>query len=150
MFIRYLLLIFCFFSISACVSHDGIGEYRVATIGNAQRTVEAIILSKKDIVLIKPTSGAGANAGAALGGAIAADSSDDAAVIVAGIIGGAIIGNNIEASAGSTEGYEYLIETETGKLMTVVQPKNIQEVLREGDKALLIYGYPHKLVKDPR
>ena len=145
-----ILLIMFIWSLSACSSQDRVGEYRVASIGNAQRTVEASILSVKPITLIKSPSGAGANAGAAFGGALAAESSDNAAVIVAGIIGGAIIGNNIEASNGAMRGYEYLLQTEMGKLVTVAQPEQNYDVLQEGDKALLIYGYPHRLVKDPR
>ena len=148
--LKRFFLIATLLSLSACVSQDGVGEYRVASIGNAQRTVEATILSTKPVMLIRSPSGAGANAGGLLGAAMAAESSDNAAVIVAGLIGGVIIGNNIENSIGSIQGFEYLIQTQTGKLITVAQPSQGNDLLMEGNKALLIYGYPHRLVKDPR
>jgi outer membrane lipoprotein SlyB len=81
---------------------------------------------------------------------LAAESSDNAAIIIAGIIGGAIIGNNIEASAGVLQGHEYLLETETGKLLTVAQPDSGNDILGIGSAAILVYGYPHRLTRDPR
>ena len=72
------------------------------------------------------------------------------AIIIAGIIGGAIIGNNIEASAGVLQGHEYLLETETGKLLTVAQPDSGNDILGIGSAAILVYGYPHRLTRDPR
>ena len=134
----------------SCASQDGVGEYRVATIGNANRSVTATVLSVKQVRIVRRTSGAGAQAGGALGGALAAESSDNAAIIIAGIIGGAIIGNNIEASAGVLQGHEYLLETETGKLLTVAQPDSGNDILGVGTPAILVYGYPHRLTRDPR
>ena len=134
----------------SCASNDGVGEYRVATIGNASRSVAASVLSVKEVQIVRGTSGVGAQAGGALGGAIAAESSDNAAIIIAGIIGGAILGNNIEASGHVLQGHEYLLETETGKLLTVVQPDAGNEILTIGTPAILVYGYPHRLVRDPR
>jgi len=148
-FLRVSIITFCGILLAACVN-DGVGKYRIQSIGNAQRSVAAIVLSTKPVIIAKATSGAGANAGGALGGAIALDNSDSATAIVAGIVAGAVIGNLVEAQGNTYEGTEYLIESETGLLLTVAQVNGNNEIFSKGDKVVLVYGYPHRLIKDPR
>lgn len=135
--------------LASCTT-DNVGKYRVQSIGNAQRSVTATVLSAGPVLITKDTSGAGANAGGALGGAMAFDGSDSAAVLVAGIIAGAVIGNALEAQGNTYEGTEYIIETETGLLLTVAQVNKTGEIFKAGERVILVYGYPHKLVRDPR
>ena len=146
---RIIPLILCGVLLTACVK-DGTGKYRVQSVGNAQRSISAIVLSTSPVIIAKDTSGAGSNSGGALGGALAIDNSDSATVLVAGIIAGAVIGNAIEAQGNTYEGTEYLIETEAGLLLTIAQVNKNGELHRKGDRVVLIYGYPHRLIRDPR
>ena len=136
--------------LSACVQ-DGVGKYRVQSVGNAQRSVAAVVLSAKPVLITQDTSGAGANAGGALGGAIALDNnSDSATALVAGVIAGAVVGEMIEAHGNAFEGTEYVIESTTGLILAVAQVNEQSEIFRQGDRVILVYGYPHRLIRDPR
>lgn len=148
-FLRISMITLCGILLASCVK-DGVGKYRVQSIGNAQRSVAAIVLSTKSVIIAQDTSGAGANAGGALGGAIAIDNSNSAAAVVAGIIAGAVVGDIVESQGNTFDGTEYVIESETGLLLTVAQVNRDDEIFDIGDRVILVYGYPHRLIKDPR
>ena len=144
-------LIFIFVGFAGCAAtNDGQGVYRVQSVGNAQRSMEAIILTAKPVLIVRANSGAGANAGGLAGGVIAAENSDNAGVIVAGIIAGVVIGDAIESSGNRFNGHEYVIENKRGALLTVAQVDDGSEIFEPSDNVILIYGYPHRLIKDPR
>ena len=149
-----LFLPICIFALSGCFSvnqpHDGYGQYRIATIGNSQRSIPAVVISARKVTIKELNSGAYAEAGGWLGGAMAAENSDNSAVIIAGVIAGAVVGNAMEDAKNIIAGTEYVIEADTGRLFTVAQVDANSDILKKGDRALLVYGYPHKLVKDPR
>jgi outer membrane lipoprotein SlyB len=50
---------------------------------------------------------------------------------------------------GQTEysGFEYVVETSNGNLMTLVQGS---PTLNVGDRVLILYGSPSRLIADPR
>lgn len=133
-----------------CATTDGEGRYRVATIGNAKRSVEAVVISSQPVHVKSETSGAGRALGGATGGAIALNNSDNVGVIIAGIIGGAIIGNVIEESANIHAATEYVLKTVTNAIFTVVQVNKSNPIFYSGDKVILVYGYPSRLIADPR
>lgn len=147
---KFALISLCALLLSACNTTDGVGQYRVQSIGKAQRTTAAVVLSTRPVVVIEETTGAGANAGAAMGGALALDNSDSAAVLVAGIIAGSIIGDAIEAEGNTHNATEYVLQTEHDMLLTVAQINENNEIFSAGDKVVLVYGTPHKLIRDPR
>jgi outer membrane lipoprotein SlyB len=70
--------------------------------------------------------------------------------LVAGIIAGAVVGDLIEANGNTYEGTEYVIESVTGLLLTVAQVNRDEEVSSKEDRVILVYGYPHRLIRDPR
>ena len=144
-------LMFILLGLAGCAAtNDGQGVYRVQSVGNAQRSMEAVVLTAKPVLIVRSNSGAGANAGGLAGGVIAAENSDDAGVIIAGIIAGAVIGDAIESSGKRFNGPEYVIENKRGALLTVAQIDNGSEIFEPSDNVILIYGYPHRLIKDPR
>ena len=72
--------------VAACSSTpDGEGRYRVQSIGQAQRSVMAEVISQREAFIAAGNTGAGGAMGGAVGGAIALDHSDNAGVIVAGM-----------------------------------------------------------------
>ena len=92
------------------------------------------------------TAGAavGVTAGSALGGGVRSN--------IVGAVGGAVIGGiagaAIESSATKQTGMEYVVETENGNLMTIVQGKD--PLFTQGSKVLVLYGNPSRIITDPR
>jgi outer membrane lipoprotein SlyB len=148
--IKYFIASLMVLSLLGCSIQDGTGRYRVASIGNAQRSIEAVVISAESVLIQSITNGAGGTAGGLLGTAAAAESSDNSVVIIAGMIGGAIVGNAIENAANTHEGMEYVIQTGTGALLTVAQVNEGNSIFTAGNKVILVYGYPNRLIKDPR
>ena len=142
-------LVFILLLAFGCSTVDKQGKYRVATIGNAKRSITAKVLSAKPVFIQEQTSGLGSSSGGAIGGAVAAES-DNVAVIIAGVVAGMVIGESIEQLANTHEGTEYLIETENGALFTVAQINKGYEILSVGQNVILVYGYPTQLLPDPR
>ena len=133
----------------ACSSVDGTGKYRVQTIGNAERSVRAVVLSAEAVYIQGDTSGVGSALGATAGGGIASGGSDNAAVIIAGIILGAVIGDYIEGQDNVYPATQYVIETTNGILLTVAQIDEGNDIFMKGDNVILVHGYPNRLILDP-
>lgn len=146
----FLLVLVSAFMLSCATVPDGMGVYRIESVGNAQRSIRAEVLSVEPVRIIERNSGVGARAGGAMGAAIALEQSDNAAVIIAGLIAGAVIGNAIEESANIHNGHQYVIENSRGALLTIAQIDRGHDVYSIGDSVILVYGYPHKLLRDPR
>jgi outer membrane lipoprotein SlyB len=132
-----------------CSSTDGVGRYRVQSIGNAERSVFAEVISARAAYIMEQTSGAGATLGGTVGGGLASDGSDNVAVVIAGVIAGALVGDYIEAQGNVYEATEYVIKTSNGILLTVAQINKNQETFSTGDRVVLVYGYPNRLISAP-
>lgn len=135
--------------LSACAT-TGDSRYRVETIGNAKRSVGAIVISNKPIMIQAGTTGTGSLVGGTTGGLIADNNSDNAGVVFAGIIAGAIIGEMIESNANVHKATEYVIQTKNDSLLTVAQVDKNNPIFKVGEKVILIHGYPSRLIRDPR
>lgn len=136
--------------LSACSIIDGQGKYRIETIGNAKRSVGAVIISHQAVIVQAGISGKGSLIGGTTGGLIADNNSDNAGVVFAGIIAGAIVGEMIEQDANTHQATEYVIQTETGMLLTVVQINRYNPIFKTDDRVILIHGYPSRLIRDTR
>ena len=150
---RYSLAFWCVLSsfiIVGCSNTDGNGRYRVETIGNAKRSIEAVILSSQPVLVRSSSTGVGGVLGGATGGVIAANNSNNIAIIFAGFLGGVILGDTIERAGTDREATEYVIENRTKAIFTVVQINKNNPTFIPGDKVILVYGYPSRLTKDPR
>ena len=145
-----LVALLSMFLLMACATVDGQGRYRVATIGNAKRSVAADVLTVKSVLVKAETTGAGSAFGGAAGGAIALNNSNNIGVIFAGIIAGVVVGEALEGSANVFNAHEYVIETSNGNIFTVVQIDNGNPIFSTGDAVILMYGYPSQLIADPR
>lgn len=137
---------------AGCASNISPTTYSVGSVGQVNRTISATVISAREID-VAGTTGLGGNAGAASGAVIGsgAGGSNSRGNIV-GAIGGAVVGGlagaAIEANATKQKGMEYVIETENGNLMTIVQ--GIDAVFIQGQKVLVLYGSPSRLIADPR
>ncbi len=144
-FIPYICLLLAL-SITACTSPSD-PRYRVATVGNAQRVIAVTIISAEPVIIKRAASGTGSISGGALGLAAGAESSDNAVIIVGATIFGAIVGNAIEDNISQTTGYQYVVRTNTDALLTVTQSDAGNHTFDKGDQALLIHGFPSRLIR---
>lgn len=137
--------------ITGCAPNVRTDSYSVGSVGQVNRTVAATIISARAIS-IDGSRGGGAAAGAAMGGIAGSQigGSDAAGAVgaIGGLVVGAIAGAAAERSASHATGTEYVVQTESGNLMTVVQGK--EPVFREGSKVLVLYGSPSRVIADPR
>lgn len=101
---------------------------------------------------ISGTSALGGTAGAAVGATAGSALGRGVRSNIVGAVGGAVIGGiagaAIESSATKQTGMEYVVETENGNLMIIVQGKD--PLFTQGSKVLVLYGNPSRIITDPR
>lgn len=139
------------FSLIGCAPNVSPDSYSVGSVGQVHRTVSAEVISARD-VQINGTQGLGAAASAGMGAAAGSAIGGGVRSNVIGAIGGAVVGGVagalVEQSMTKQTGVEYVVQTANGHLMTIVQGGNPRYV--EGQKVLVLYGSPSRLIADPR
>ena len=138
--------------LSGCASNISPHTYSVGTVGQVNRTISATVISVREVD-VAGTTGLGGGVGAVSGGVIgSAAGGGDARGNIIGAIAGAVVGglagSAIEGSATKQKGMEYVVETDNGNLMTMVQGTDASFVV--GQKVLVLYGSPSRLIVDPR
>jgi outer membrane lipoprotein SlyB len=87
-------------------------------------------------------AGAGGVAGSAIGGGMRAN--------VLGAIGGAVVGgllgNVVDDQLSNSNGFEYIIQTESGRTLSVAQADD--RPFTAGDRVMLVMGPPARLIAD--
>ena len=125
--------------------------YSVGSVGQVNRAVRGTIISVREVKIEGSQSGAGATAGAIAGGAVGSQAGNDAATHVVGAVGGAVVGalagGALEEGSTRQRGIEYVVETETGAIMTLVQGP--EDRLQIGDHVLVLYGDRSRIIRDP-
>lgn len=152
MILKAILAVGIFILVTGCAPNVSPQTYSIGSVGQVNRTISAKIISSREVD-ISANSGigglAGAGAGAAAGSAIGGN---NARGNIIGAIGGAVLGgiagSAIESSASKQRGVEYVVETENGNLMTMVQGND--PTFSVGQKVLVLYGSPSRLIADPR
>lgn len=138
-------------AIVGCAPNVRTDSYSVGSVGQVNRTVAGTVISAR-AVSIDGAQGGGAAAGAAMGGiagsSVGGSGQANAIGTVGGLVAGAIVGAAAEHSVSRADGMEYVVQTENGALMTVVQ--GAAPVFAQGDKVLVLYGSPSRLIADPR
>lgn len=139
-------------AVSGCASNISPQTYSVGSVGQVNRTVAGTIISARQVD-ISGTTGVGTGAGTAAGAVVgSAAGGNNSRGNIVGAIGGAIIGgiagSAIEANATKQKGMEYVVETENGHLMTIVQGSD--PIFNPGQKVLVLYGSPSRVIADPR
>jgi len=139
-------------ALAGCASNISPQTYSVGSVGQVNRTISATVISVRE-VNVAGTTGVGGAAGTATGAVLGSSvGGNDGRSNIVGAIGGAIVGgiagSAIEANATKQKALENVVETENGNLMTIVQGKDV--VFAEGQKVLVLYGSPSRLIADPR
>jgi len=138
--------------LTGCASNISPQTYSVGSVGQVNRTISATVISVRE-VNVAGTTGVGGTAGTATGAVLGSSiGGNDGRSNIVGAIGGAIVGgiagSAIEANSTKQKALEYVVETENGNLMTIVQGK--ETLFAEGQKVLVLYGSPSRLIADPR
>lgn len=139
-------------SLGGCASTISPQTYSIGSVGQVNRTVAATVVSAREVD-VTGTTGVGGTAGTAAGAVVGSGAGgNNSRGNIVGAIGGAVVGGltgaAIEANATKQKGMEYVVETENGNLMTIVQGTN--PVFANGEKVLVLYGSPSRLIADPR
>ncbi|NYZ15303.1 hypothetical protein HL658_22415 [Azospirillum sp. RWY-5-1] len=136
---------------AACAPNISPDSYAVGSVGQVNRTVRGVIISARPVAIGGTQSGLGAGAGAVAGGAAGSMIGGNVQTNIIGAVGGAVVGGiagaMIEESATRQTGIEYVVQTENGALLTVVQGST--PALSVKDRVLVIYGSRSRVVPDP-
>ena len=135
-----------------CASNISPKTYSLASVGQVNMTFPGTIVSAREVGIAGSTA-LGSNAGGLAGAVVgSAAGSQNIRGNLVGAIGGAIVGGlagaAIEANATKQIGIEYIVETEKGKLLTIVQGSD--PTFTEGQKVLILFGAPSRVIADPR
>ncbi len=134
--------------LSACVHNISPDTYSVGSVGEANRTMRGVVVNVRDVKIEGNKSGVGAGAGVLGGGvagsAIGSGGRSNAIGAIGGAVVGGIAGAVIEENATRQMGIEYVVETENGNLITLVQG---EPRLSKGNKVLVIYGNPTRIIE---
>lgn len=137
--------------LTACAPNVRTDSYSIGSVGQVNRTVGGTVISVRS-VSIDGTQGGGTVAGGVAGGVAGSTlgGSDQAAAIgaIGGMVVGAIAGAASERALSKAQGLEYVVQTENGNLMTVVQGPD--PVFSTGMRVLVLYGSPSRIIADPR
>jgi len=134
-------LIACF-AVGACTTSDA-DTYSRRDVGQIIETSQGRVVSSRPVDVRDENSSLGTVAGGAAGGAIGntiGSGSGNALATVAGIIIGAGIGYMTERELRENEGVEYLVETEDGRIATIVQIAKAEDAIADGTSVLIQYG----------
>lgn len=146
-----LLLVSLAAALAGCTPNVRTDSYSIGSVGQVNRTVAGVVISVRSVA-IDGSQGGGAVAGATAGGVAGATigGSDAASAVgaIGGIVVGAIAGAATERSLSNTRGLEYVVQTDNGNLMTVVQGP--EPVYTAGARVLVLYGSPSRVIADPR
>jgi len=136
---------------AACAPDVRPDSYSVGNVGQVNRTVGGVIVSARPVSIDGSRGGgamAGGAAGAVAGSQIGGSDAAGAVGAIGGLVVGAIAGAAIERGTSATTGIEYVVETTNGNLMTVVQ--GAEPSLAAGQRVLVLYGSPARVIADPR
>lgn len=137
---------------SACTPKISPDTYSVGSVGQVNRVVRGTIVSSRLVAISGTQSGAGAATGIAAGGVAGSAMGGNTRTNVLGAIGGAVVGGiagaAIEESSTRQQGMEYVVETENGALLTVVQ--GTDPSLSVGQRVLVMYGQRARVIADTR
>lgn len=128
----------------ACAPDLSSGSYDAHSVGEVRRIERGTIESYR-WVEIKGRTGVGTMAGAGIGAAAGSTigsgrgkGAEDVIGAIGGALIGGLIGSSIEKSATKQSGFEYVIRTESGSLVSIVQAD--RQPLPEGAPVLIHFS----------
>ncbi len=138
---RNLVLAATIFALAGCATSPGQSQYKWSEVGQSTLVEFGTIIQAREVGITGQTSGAGAAVGAAAGvaaGSQVGNGAGNAAAMVGAAVIGAVAANAIEQAAANTTGIEYVVTTEKGRTMTIVQNMNKGDVLLNAGQRVMV------------
>lgn len=137
-------------SLIGCARNISPDNYSADSAGQVNNAVKGVIVNARPVDISGSQSGVGGTAGAA-GGAVAGSAiGGGTRANILGAIGGALIGgmagSAIEEGVTRQQGMEYIVETKSGSLITIVQGTDAP--LAVGTRVIIIYGKKARVIAD--
>ena len=146
----FLLALFICFSLIACTRNISPDSYAVGSVGQVNRAVRGVVISVRQVDISGSQTGVGGAAGAAggavAGSAIGGGTRENILGAIGGAVVGGIAGSAIEEGSSRQKGMEYVVETQNGSLITVVQ--GVDPPLSVGRKVIVLYGTRARIIPD--
>lgn len=128
-------------SVAACSSNLSPKRYDAYAVGEVNRAERGEIISSRWVEIRKGNSGVGTATGIAAGAAAGSTVGNGAEGVI-GALGGALIGgligSSVDKKVNKTHGFEYLVRTETGDTITLVQAD--RQPIPNGAPVLIVYN----------
>ena len=131
--------------LGACSANYSPNSYDSRAVGQVNRVERGTIESYRWVEIKKGDTGVGTLAGAGIGAAAGSTigsgrgkGAEDVIGAIGGALIGGLIGSSIEKSASKRGGFEYLIRTESGALVSIVQADNTP--LPEGAPVVIMFS----------
>lgn len=137
--------------IAGCAANINPDSYASGAVGQVNRTVAGVVISARSVSVLSEggAGGAiGAGAGAVTGSSLGGGGRANALGAIGGAVVGGVIGAAAQRSSSQQAAAEYVVQTENGNLLTVVQ--GATPAFIEGSRVLVLYGSPSRVIADPR
>ena len=137
--------------LTGCTKNISSQSYEVGSVGHTSKVVPATVVSARPVEVSGTKeigTPIGAIAGGVAGSAIGGGTRANILGAIGGVVIGGIAGSAIESGITKQTGIEYVVELKNGGLLTLVQGS--ETVLSVGQRVLLIYGPPTRLIPDTR
>ena len=133
-----------------CQTNIDSDYYRSTSVGSVNRAVRGTIVNARSVT-VSDQAGVGTSSGAAAGAIAGASASDNLAgaalLAIAGAVAGGVAGTAVENSVTKQNATEYVVETQNGALLTLVQGG--PDVFLTGERVIVVYGSPSRIIKSP-
>ena len=133
--------------IAACTTNISPDTYSVDSVGDVTRSVPGTIISARP-VNVEGTNKVGGLTGAVAGGvagsAIGGGDRAHALGAIGGAIIGALAGSAIEKGVTNQTGIEYVVKTDSGETLTLVQGPS--PAFAVGQKVMILYGKRARII----
>lgn len=131
----------------ACQSRIGANDYSTSGTGEVNRAVKCTVVNVR-AVQVATQNGMGTAIGGVAGGVAGSLIGGGDTAHVLGAIGGAVVGgmagNAAQGALTKQGGYEYVVELDGGRLVTVTQGSDV--LLTPGQKCMVLYGKQARVV----
>lgn len=135
------------FLFCGCAPNISPNSYNVQNVGSVQNVISGVIVEARPVQVNRNT-GIGGIAGAVAGGAAGSAIGGGARANIIGGVGGALagglLGSAIEGGVSRQTGIEYIVRTNKGNMLSVVQGP--QMPLAVGQRVLVIMGNPARII----
>ncbi len=130
-----------------CASDIGTGSYTTESIGGVSKAAIGTIINVRTVKVADEGNGGSIIGGVAGAAAGTLAGSNDATQIIGGALGaaaGSWAGSKTQQMASAQTGYEYVVQLQSGGVVTVTQGADI--VLGVGQKCIVLYGQRARVI----